>query len=127
MSITRLLDTSVYSQPIRKKPLTTVQTRWEELGESRLCISVICLAEVLQGLKLRGSKSLWTAYRELLAHRFRVLAVDDAVADIYSTLAVESRKSGKTRPQFDLLIAATAVNYRLILATCNARDFQEID
>ena len=53
-----LLDTSVYCQPIKPKPLPSVERRWRELGDDALAISVICEAEMLYGLQLKQSAKL---------------------------------------------------------------------
>jgi predicted nucleic acid-binding protein len=127
MAITHLLDTSVYSQPLRKHPLEAVQRRWIGLGDDRLCSSMICEAELLFGLELRSSKRLWKAYEAILHGRLPILEVDLDVARSYATLATRMRKRGMTRSPFDLLIAATAHARGLTLATCNYKDFAPIE
>lgn len=49
-----LLDTSVWSQPIKDRPLDWVLERWNQVGDEQVCTSAICLAEVFQGLEDRG-------------------------------------------------------------------------
>ncbi|MDE0027014.1 MAG: type II toxin-antitoxin system VapC family toxin [Spirochaetaceae bacterium] len=127
MPITHLLDTSVYSQPIRKAPLRSVQRRWAAVGDRSLSTSVICEAEVLQGLEAKGSDRLWRAYRSVLKGRVNVLPVDVRVAEHYARVQAAAARIGRTRPAFDLLIAATALVHGLILATCNARHFAGIE
>ena len=120
---THLLDTSVYCQPIRRRPLASVEERWESLGDGRLCSSVICEAEIRQGLELARSGKLWKAYEEILEGRLPLLPVDAAVAHEYARLAAETQRRGKRRPALDLLVAATASAHRLVVATCNAKHF----
>lgn len=122
-SPTHLLDTSVYSQPLRKEPLSHVVSKWADLGEERLAVSVICEAEVLQGLIELGSDRLWKLYEEVLAGRLPVLPVDEAVARNYAEFSAECRKAGRSKPPLDLIIAATAKTQRLTLATCNLKHF----
>lgn len=124
---THLLDTSVYCQPIRRKPLASVQRRWSTIGDARLCISVICELEVLQGLEMKDSERLWNLYRNVLANRLPILPVDRAVAEQYARLAAQLRTKGEPRPQFDLLIAATALAHGLVVATCDPDHFTGID
>ncbi len=50
MTVTHLLDTSVFCQPIKPRPLASVIQRWEALGDGSLAISVLCQAEVLYGI-----------------------------------------------------------------------------
>jgi predicted nucleic acid-binding protein len=70
-----LLDTSVYCQPIKPKPLPSVEQRWRALGDAALAISVIGEAEVLYGLELKRSARLNSLYDELLKNRLEVLPV----------------------------------------------------
>lgn len=51
--ISHLLDTSVYSQRLRPRPLPSVVDRWRRLGDSSLAISCICEAELRYGLASR--------------------------------------------------------------------------
>ena len=50
MAPSHLLDTSVYSQVLKPRPLPSVVRRWRLLGDDRLAISSICEAELLYGL-----------------------------------------------------------------------------
>lgn len=127
MAITHLLDTSVYCQPLRKKPRTSVVARWKALGDASLCVSVLCEAEVLQGLAAKGSDPLWNRYRSLLAGRLPVLDVTVEVARSYAPMAGALIRGGRPRPVIDLLIAATAKSSGLVLATLNARHFEGIE
>lgn len=125
--ITHLLDTSVYCQPIRRKPLASVRQHWSETGDAKLCISVICEIEVLQGLEMKSSERLWALYRNVLQNRLPILLIERAVAEQYARLAAQIRTKGEPRPQFDLLIAATVLAHRLVVATCDADHFTGID
>ena len=48
------------------------------------------------------------------------------VAKVYAKIQTECVKRGRTRLVFDILIASTAVANKLILATCNYKDFIDI-
>jgi len=125
--VTHLLDTSVYCQPLRKKPLPAVVTRWKALGDDALCVSVICEAEILQGLEAKDSAGLWDRYRCLLEGRLPVLDINVEVARTYAALAGSLIRGGTPRPVMDLLIAATARSSGLILATLDSRHFDGIE
>ena len=127
MPLTHLLDTSVYSQPIRKSPLPSVERRWAMVGDRSIGTSVICEAEVLQGLEAKQSDRLWNAYATVLKGRIPLLAVDVRVAALYAHLQASFERKGRRRPAFDLLIAVTALVHELTLATCNVRHFDGID
>lgn len=122
-----LLDTSVYCQPIKPKPLPSVERRWRELGDDALAISVICEAELLCGLQLKQSATLNSLYEQLLQDRLQTLTVDAAVAKSFSQIKAAGRKKGFSASDFDFLIAATAKAHGLILATLNVRHFNGIE
>jgi tRNA(fMet)-specific endonuclease VapC len=127
MAITYLLDTSIYSQPIKRHPLPAVIEKWERVGDTALCSSLICEMEVLQGLELKDSPRLWDAYRLILKDRLPLIPLDMKIISLYARLQAHYRKTGNIRPAFDLLIACTAITRRLVLVTCNVKDFQAIE
>lgn len=127
MALSHLLDTTVYCQPLRKKPLPSVVSRWKAIGDSVLCVSVLCEAEVLQGLHAKDSRNLWGRYENLLRGRLPVFDVTREVARTYAAMAGRSIREGRPRPVVDLMIAATARNAGLVLATLNVRHFQGLE
>ena len=127
VAVSHLLDTSVYCQPLRKKPVPSVVARWKALGDASLCVSVLCEAEVLQGLEAKDIAPLWDRYRTLLDGRLPILEVTAGIARTCASLAGPMIREGNPRPVIDLLIAATAKNHGLVLATLNIRHFEGID
>jgi toxin FitB len=126
MHLSHLLDTSVFSQPIKDKPLPAVMDRWSHVVDNSFCTSAICLAETLQGLRQRESIKYWRRYRELLENQYPILSFNASVADAFGILAADLRCQGKPKPVIDLMIAATACRHGLILATLYAHDFVDI-
>lgn len=124
MALSHLLDTSVYCQPIKPRPVEMVRLRWIALGDDALAISAICEAELLYGLELKKSTRLQALYDGLLKERLRILAVDSGVAKHFATLKSWSKANGRVLSDFDLLIAATARTHDLRLATLNSRHFK---
>lgn len=124
--ITHLLDTSVYSQRLKRQPLPEVVRRWSGLGDARLAISVICEAEILYGLEKKGSARLWTEYEHYLKHQLVVLPLERKVIETYARLKAALQGQGLSLGEFDLLIGATALAHQLKLATLNAKDFTKI-
>jgi tRNA(fMet)-specific endonuclease VapC len=123
-TLTHLLDTSVFSQPLRKKPLPVARDRWVALGDPRLATSIICEAEVQYGVTLSGSADLVARYQALLKDRLPVLVVDARVATEFAVLKAWAKNHGRTCSDFDFLIGATAKAHALIVATLNYRDFR---
>jgi tRNA(fMet)-specific endonuclease VapC len=126
MPRTHLLDTSVYSQPIRKKMHAVVAARLPKLDQSQIAISAICEAEVLFGLKKNGSQQMRAIYDSILRGRFPILAVDADVAATYADLRADCERQGAPVQDMDLLIAATAKTHGLAVVTLNASDFARI-
>lgn len=127
MPLSHLLDTSVYCQPLKPKPLPSVESRWRALGDEALAISVICEAELLYGLELKQSRNLTAQYEALLHNRLQMLPVDAAVARNFSQIKTAARRKGQSCPDLDFLIAATAKAHGLILATLNYRHFAGLE
>ena len=127
MPLTHLLDTSVYSQVLKPAPLPPVVRRWRQLGDDRLAISSICEAELLYGLALRGSERLNASYERVLKDRLQMLPVDGAVARAFADVKAAQREKGRMVADLDLLIAATAKAHGLVVATTNAKYFNQLD
>jgi tRNA(fMet)-specific endonuclease VapC len=131
MPVTHLLDTSVYSQPMKKTPAQHAMTRWQAIGDTAIVTSVICEAEVIYGIlndKRKNSTSkLGERYAALLKGKFDVLPVDRAVVEAYAELRDDLFTRNRTVGDMDLLIAATARVNNLIIATLNLSDFHVIN
>lgn len=121
-----LLDTSVYSQPLRPKPLSTCQAKWQRYGDERLIVPAIAIAELEYGLFLKDSDKLWDAYRTVLKGRLATLDFTGSTASVFGELKASQTHRGQTVDDFDLAIAAMAVAHDLTVATLNARHFQRI-
>lgn len=127
MPLTHLLDTSVYCQPLKPKPLAGVEHRWQRLGDEALATSAVCEAELRYGLELKRSARLDAVYHALLENRLTLLAVDGPVANVFGQIKAAARKKGLGASDFDFLIAATAKAHGLVLATLNVRHFDQIE
>lgn len=55
-----------------------------------------------------------------------MLPFDQQAARTHAELASELRRQGKPKPVVDQLIAATAKQHDLVIATLNAKDFEDI-
>lgn len=121
-----LLDTSIYCQPIKPKPMPLVIKRWQEIGDEKMAISVITHSELIYGLHLKQSSKLTRAFDSILRNRFPLLSVTEEIADDFGYLKAFQRQKGKGAADLDLLIAATARVRGLILVTLNTKDFKKI-
>jgi predicted nucleic acid-binding protein len=122
-----LLDTSVYSQPIRPIPNANCQLRWKKLTDSQLAVPAMGIAELEFGLFLKDSDRLWAAYRSILKDRLKIFDFDANAASVFGELKAKQTQSGKTVDDFDLAIAAVAIAHDLTVATLDPRHFKLID
>lgn len=121
-----LLDTSIYSQPLKRQPNQSVIHRWKGVGDSACRVSVFCELEVLQGVELASGDRLRDLYRAVLKDRIPIIPFTPAEAAVYARLQRHAVHTGTTRPVIDLCIAATAIAHSLRLVTLNTRDFAGI-
>lgn len=119
--MTFLLDTNVISEVMRREP-DAAAYRWFQTLEE-VVTSVICLEELVFGLRRRSAfgKEAWL--RRMLADVGRVLPVSDAAAQWSGEKCALLQARGRTIHQADALIAACAWEHGLILATRNTTDF----
>ena len=127
MALSHLLDTSVYCQPLKPRPLPPVQSRWRALGDEAVAISAVGGAELLYGLELKPSRKLNAQYEALLKGRLHLFPVDASVARCFAQIKAAAKRQGRACPDLDFLIAATAKAHGLILATLNYRHFAGIE
>ncbi len=124
-----LLDTNVVSELRRPRPNPLVLSFIGGCAPDELWTSVVTLAEIRYGieklsdLKARIALELWLrdTVRPLFAER--VISINEETMLCWRRLLEFGRKQGRTLPQPDLLLAATALEHGLTLVTRNTRDF----
>jgi len=122
-----LLDTSVFSQPLKRAPNQSALERWKKVGDRSCLTSIVVTAEVEWGLLAMGSERLWGGYRQLLEDRLEVLESGPNVWQRFSEMKARQKRIGQKVGDLDLLIAATASTHGLTVATLNHRDFARIE
>lgn len=97
----------------------------KDLHQFSLYTSIICVAEVLEGIY--GLKSEKKASQfEAFLQTIRMLGIDLAIARQFALTRQKLRKQGKLIHNFDLLIAATCLAEDLVLVTENIDHFKRI-
>ena len=125
-----LLDTSVISELVRKRPHPPVLEWVGAQDEASLYLSVITIGELEKGIaRLPASprkSGLQAWVRRDLVERFggRVLPADIRVATRWGALTGEAEKRGEPLPVIDSLIAATALVHGFVIVTRNVKDFK---
>lgn len=122
-----LLDTSIYSQPLRRRPVVQALERWDTLGDAQCVVSVVSVAEVEFGLHLEDSQNRQQRYEELLQGRLNVVPTDLAAWQEFAKRKARQQILGLPVSDLDLLIATCAICHQLTVATLNAKDFAKIE
>lgn len=118
-----LLDTDVIVDHLRGK---------RQLEESILVrgasVSIITQAEIFFGAYKfgRGEKDARKIKRDLKSLRLKVLGLEEVTVKNYAKVKAFLEEKGGKLEDFDLLIAATALNFGLTLVTRNVKHFERI-
>ena len=124
-----LLDTNIISEISRDNPNSRVQKWIEGLQERTLFLSILTLAEYQKGIQHLpiGAKLRPRLQQAVIAleARFsgRILSVTDSIALRWGSISGEvKRLTGHSPSVIDTLLASTAIEHRLYLATRNVVD-----
>ncbi len=124
-----LLDTNVVSEWVKPRPDPGVIAWLAQADEDRIFLSVITLAELRHGIERMADgnrrRRIDAWLREELPLRFedRVLAVDDAVADVWGKVMARREAQGRRMGLMDGFLVATAQVHALTVVTRNTADF----
>jgi tRNA(fMet)-specific endonuclease VapC len=119
-----LLDTSIVCDLVRA-PQGRVAARVADVGEARICTSVIVAAELGFGGAKKGSARL-TAQLEAVLGALDVLPLAPPANEIYGSIRAALERGGVPIGGNDLLIAAHALALGHTLVTDNAREFRRV-
>lgn len=123
--MTYLCDTNILSEAMKRQPDLKVK-QWLSAQEL-VYVSVITVEEIYCGLAYKEAPKQREWFEKFLLLACEVLPVTLAIAKRSGELRGSFRKKGITRTQADLVIAATAYENNLTLATRNTRDFEDCD
>lgn len=124
-----LLDTNVVAALISPNGAPSVKAWASAQPEHRMYLSILTLGEYDKGIHNLGDdhpeRSRYIAARDALEGRFagRILSVDDAVVRRWGDISGSTkRRTGHPPSVIDTLLAATALENELFLATRNTKD-----
>lgn len=126
-----LLDTNVVAALINPNGAPSVKAWAAAQPEHRMYLSILTLGEYDKGIHNLApdhpDRSRYIAARDALQGRFagRILSVDDAIVRRWGEISgATKRQTGHPPAVIDTLLAATALEHELFLATRNIRDVQ---
>jgi predicted nucleic acid-binding protein len=124
-----LLDTNVTAEIISAGGSARVKAWAANQDETTLHLSILTIAEYDKGIANLPDgdprRPVYMTTRDSLAARFagRLLSVSDAIVRRWGTISGTVRRdTGHPPPVIDTLLAATALDHDLYLATRNVRD-----
>lgn len=126
MTLNYLLDTSIVSAPVSKKPDAAIVRRLDEHG-SECAIAAPVWHELTSGCRRlpRGKRraTLESYLRDVVRASFPVLPYDEAAATWHGEERARLEALGRPAPFVDGQVAAIAHANGLILVTTNTKDF----
>ena len=119
-----LIDTDLIIDALHEQ--STALDLLDRLAPDGLAISILSLGELYEGAYRLPNPDVHRAdIRRMLAD-YRILGLSDTTMDRFARERAMLRQQGALIPDFDLLIAATALVHQLVLVTRNTRHFRRI-
>ena len=124
-----LIDTCVLSEFTRRAPEEKIIEWVKSIDEDMLFVSTITIGEIKNGIESLSDShrknDLLVWLNDGVIGRFgqRILSLDTQTMLVWGGLRARTNKMGTKMALFDSLIAATALQNNLIVATRNTPDF----
>ena len=127
-----LLDTNIPSEIIRTHPAPQVNAWVLAQHDVTLHLSAITIGELRKGLTILPESNRRSQLQDWLENDLiplftgRILPVTLTIADRWGQLSGMRQMAGRPLSMADGLIAATALEHRLIVVTRNVRDYEDL-
>lgn len=120
-----LIDTSIIIYSLKQHEI--VNQKLEETKNVPKSISVIAYGELIYGARKSRhvERNLAVSYR--IAEIFPIINIDKSIMDIFGEIKKGLEQKGNIIEDMDILIAATALSYNLILVTNDVHHFRRIE
>ncbi|MBP5176113.1 MAG: type II toxin-antitoxin system VapC family toxin [Treponema sp.] len=126
MKKTYLLDTNIVSEFIKDRPDEQVIAFY--LARKNICaISSVTWQEMTRGVKRMPEGKRRNRIQDFIdnfGQNVEVIPYDKFSASICGEIQASAEKDGKTFPNYDSQIAATAISNGMVLVTHNTADFE---
>jgi toxin FitB len=125
--MTFLVDANVLSESTKQTPDTRV-VEWLKANEADVVVDPIVLGELRVGILAlpRGRKrQKLEEWFEAVVEVIECVPWDAAVSARWAALVVDLKRKGTSIPLLDGMIAATALEHNLTIATRNTRDVKK--
>lgn len=121
MNYLYLLDTNIISDLVRH-PHGSVFQHITEVGEEKICTSIVVACELRFGAAKSGSRRLAQQLEKIL-NVIEILPLETPSETYYAKIRTYLEQAGTPIGANDLLIAAHALTLNLIVVTANIREF----
>lgn len=120
-----LIDSDIVIDVLRKR--STAIDLHQQLGTNNLLLSAVSVGEVYHGIRSGGNATQEKARFRRLIQNVDVVPFNFDLATVYGALRFRLRHAGIAPGDPDIMIAATAIQHDLTLATKNLRHFGRIE
>jgi tRNA(fMet)-specific endonuclease VapC len=119
-----LVDTDRIVDGLRGRP--EALALFERHKDDGLGVSLISLGEIYEGVEGHPQPEAHVDSVQEFLRTFTVIPLSGDTMRYFGSLRARLRQQGNLIPDFDLLIAATALEHHLVLMTRNRRHFERI-
>lgn len=119
-----LLDTNILSELV-KNPQGTVAQKIIDVGDDKICTSIIVASEIRFGVEKRQSKPLKEQVEAILS-AIDILSYQSPADAYYAKLRSNLEKAGTPIGPNDMLIAAHALALGVTLVSANEKEFLRV-
>lgn len=117
-----LIDTNIISELSKHSPEQSVLD-WASTV-NRCALSVVTIEEISFGLAWRPNLKVMNLIEKFIDEYCEIIPITKSIARRAGILRGQFQAAGITRTQADILIAATATEYGLVVVTRNQKDFE---
>lgn len=121
-----LLDTCVISDFVKGNNRVIQKIKSEQPVD--LAVSAVTVMELYYGLKLNSQRAIKISpIIKALLQTINIIAYDSQCAEETARIRAELKVLGTPIGPYDIMIAGTAIEHRMIMVTANIKEFKRIN